>query len=184
MREPIHKGKPRALKRFKCHICGELEAVTGGTSRFVCSGCKHHRLNYGPHVSQSILNGRESAVSAVAQAIRTGELSHPSNHLCADCGTQATEYDHRDYNRPLEVDPVCRRCNLNRGPAIPVPNFFTESIKRGAVPYRLKRRVHQLFEVIGIDPAPLAVMPKTLTLEHWQALLPLIEQPTKEPSHA
>ena len=29
----------------------------------------------------------------------------------------AYDYDHRDYSKPLEVDPVCRRCNQMRGPA-------------------------------------------------------------------
>lgn len=36
---------------------------------------------------------------------------------CVDCGAVANEYDHRDYSRPLEVDPVCGRCNKLRGPA-------------------------------------------------------------------
>jgi hypothetical protein len=36
---------------------------------------------------------------------------------CADCGKPATDYDHRDYRKPLEVEPVCHSCNLKRGPA-------------------------------------------------------------------
>lgn len=38
---------------------------------------------------------------------------------CVDCKVQrATVYDHRDYSKPLEVDPVCNRCNLKRGKGI------------------------------------------------------------------
>lgn len=54
----------------------------------------------------------------VARAIRLGLLAHPSNFPCADCKGLAKEYDHRDYSKPLEVDPVCRRCNARRGPAL------------------------------------------------------------------
>lgn len=28
------------------------------------------------------------------------------------------DYDHRDYTKPLSVEPVCRSCNKLRGPAI------------------------------------------------------------------
>ena len=31
---------------------------------------------------------------------------------------RATQYDHRDYNKPLEVTPVCPSCNGKRGAAI------------------------------------------------------------------
>ena len=29
---------------------------------------------------------------------------------CSDCEQPATEYDHRDYMKPLDVAPVCRSC--------------------------------------------------------------------------
>lgn len=38
---------------------------------------------------------------------------------CTDCGKPATCYDHRDYLKPDEVEPVCRACNKIRGPALP-----------------------------------------------------------------
>lgn len=38
--------------------------------------------------------------------------------VCVDCNKRrATCYDHRDYNKPLEVAPVCVPCNTNRGVA-------------------------------------------------------------------
>jgi hypothetical protein len=54
----------------------------------------------------------------VARAIRLGNLPHPSNFPCADCGGAAKEYDHRDYSKPLDVAPVCRGRNARRGPAL------------------------------------------------------------------
>ena len=57
------------------------------------------------------------AMSLVRKAIIKGKLPFPHELVCADCGVKAFGYDHRDYLRPLEVDPVCRRCNAARGPA-------------------------------------------------------------------
>jgi hypothetical protein len=61
---------------------------------------------------------RYTAHFTVARAIRKGELASPRGMACADCGGGAIEYDHRDYTQPLMVEPVCRRCNLRRGPAL------------------------------------------------------------------
>lgn len=39
---------------------------------------------------------------------------------CADCHIErAIRYDHRDYDKPAEVEPVCNRCNILRGAALP-----------------------------------------------------------------
>lgn len=54
----------------------------------------------------------------VSKAIRRGELTRAAEHRCVDCGKQARDWDHRDYNKPLDVEPVCHRCNILRGPAI------------------------------------------------------------------
>lgn len=59
------------------------------------------------------------AHSAVAAAVKRGLLPNlkPGEYACTDCGGVAHEYDHRDYARPLEVQPVCRSCNKQRGTA-------------------------------------------------------------------
>lgn len=64
--------------------------------------------------------GMGQAHSAVAYAIKKSVLP-PINKdtKCVDCGGQAKHYDHRDYNKPLEVEAVCQKCNMRRGPAIP-----------------------------------------------------------------
>jgi hypothetical protein len=45
-------------------------------------------------------------------------MPHISTRSCCDCGADAKNYDHRDYTKPLEVDPVCFSCNYKRGPAL------------------------------------------------------------------
>lgn len=59
-----------------------------------------------------------TAHKLVSEAIKRGELCSPRTLDCADCGGQAMDYDHRDYTKPLAVEPVCRSCNKLRGPAI------------------------------------------------------------------
>lgn len=63
------------------------------------------------------------AASAVAKAKRDGVILDLRKHKvkCVDCGERALQYDHRDYLKPLDVDPVCVRCNKLRGPAKPIP---------------------------------------------------------------
>lgn len=55
---------------------------------------------------------------AVSKAVRKGLLPKLDGSIvCVDCGAPAEVYDHREYAKPLEVDPVCRGCNVRRGPA-------------------------------------------------------------------
>lgn len=60
---------------------------------------------------------RYKASLVLGAAISHNELEPPTQHLCVDCKAPAICYDHRDYFLPLEVEPVCLRCNLRRGPA-------------------------------------------------------------------
>jgi len=66
------------------------------------------------------MSNQLKAVNAVALAKRRGDLPHLTDGktACVDCGNPASVYDHRDYLKPLEVDPVCRVCNSKRGPAM------------------------------------------------------------------
>ncbi len=58
------------------------------------------------------------ASRAVNREIRHGRLKPPTDFSCSDCGKKAAVYDHRNYQKPLDVVPVCVRCNHLRGPAI------------------------------------------------------------------
>jgi hypothetical protein len=58
---------------------------------------------------------QEEAKKAVYLAIWNGNLSKAYLKKCTDCSHYAEVYDHRDYAKPLDVEPVCRRCNVKRG---------------------------------------------------------------------
>lgn len=53
----------------------------------------------------------------VYEAQRRGVLPPLKGLKCSDCDREAAHYDHRDYSRPLDVEPVCGSCNKRRGPA-------------------------------------------------------------------
>lgn len=58
----------------------------------------------------------------VAAMVRLGMLAALDGRVkCVDCGAVARVYEHRDYYRPMEVEPVCDRCNTRRGPGQTLP---------------------------------------------------------------
>lgn len=79
-----------------------------------CEPCHRAHYCYMQH-----FRGQQEAIRLVGEAIRAGEIPHPSTLQCADCGRPAEQYDHRDYSLPLSVDPVCRKHNIRRGRATP-----------------------------------------------------------------
>lgn len=64
------------------------------------------------------MSQRGRAGYAVRKAIKSGQLPALNGSIaCFDCGNPATAYDHRNYDHPLTVQPVCGSCNKKRGPA-------------------------------------------------------------------
>jgi len=99
-------------KRY-CRGCGgditDLNIV-----RVYCIPCANLRGNT-PATRQ------RAAHQKVFAAIQAGKLAKLDGSIeCVDCGAVAVNYDHRDYNNPLDVVPVCRSCNHGRGRAKPV----------------------------------------------------------------
>lgn len=96
---------PRILPLRKCYNCSV--DTRGHRKKSLCPACRkaHYRA-------------QSSACLAVRKAIAIGMLRAPSKLRCLDCGAQAENYDHRDYSKPLDVVPVCRGCNIKRGPAM------------------------------------------------------------------
>lgn len=74
------------------------------------------------HYDEGRKTGRDRAISFVYSAVKVGKLVSlkTENIKCVDCGARAIQYDHRDYNKPLDVEPVCQSCNIKRGPARPL----------------------------------------------------------------
>lgn len=75
-----------------------------------------------------VSRSREKAARAVAKKIRLGEIPKAREFCCVDCGKPALDYEHRDYGKPLEIVPVCRSCNLKRGPALNIKDFVADHL--------------------------------------------------------
>lgn len=122
------------------------------------------------------MSGKDRAALLVARAVALKQLPSPRGLRCVDCGGEAIEYEHRDYNRPLDVQPVCRRCNLHRGPAVPRVGELAAVVGRGCMPYRLRRSAWKLLQTMGLPTDILQDMPPKLDLSHWHQIVPLIKR--------
>ena len=91
-----------------CRVCSH-EILDRHHAAKLCFPCADHAKN-----------GGFKAHRQVKKAITSGILVSVKELKCLDCGNQAEIYDHKDYNKPLEVEPVCRSCNRIRGSAIPL----------------------------------------------------------------
>jgi len=88
------------------------------TSR--CAAFKSRKGPWGKPVERDLYEiWRLRAAAAVKAAVKFGVLPQLADgeYACVDCGGIATQYDHRDYARALDVEPVCRSCNNHRGTA-------------------------------------------------------------------
>lgn len=67
-------------------------------------------------------NGYFKARGKVRWAIESGKLNSlvKNNVDCVFCYGRAEIYHHKDYNKPLDVVPVCRKCNHRLGEAIKI----------------------------------------------------------------
>ena len=78
---------------------------------------------------------RASVGRQVSREIAAGRLQKASSFTCVDCSAPATAYDHREYTKPLSVEPVCIPCNVRRGPAVDIAiatrNFKKTPPRRG-----------------------------------------------------
>ena len=164
--------KSGSLVRFVCHLCGAVESVSGGTSFHRCLACRDAGIDPRPRMAHD-WTGRAIAQGIVSVAVRDGRLPIAKLFRCADCAGPASEYEHRDYNRPLDVQPICRGCNLRRGPAIPRDGAIEATVARGFAPYRLRRNARRLLVMMGRSPEVLDGMPAKLTVEHWRVILPV-----------
>jgi hypothetical protein len=59
----------------------------------------------------------DKARAILASAVKAGKITPATTKKCVDCGWPAKVHDHRDYTKPLKIDPVCYSCNVRRGMA-------------------------------------------------------------------
>jgi hypothetical protein len=72
----------------------------------LCSRC--HRVEF---------EAQEAGRKIFQAAKRKGQFGKVTDYSCVDCGKRAQVWEHRDYRKPLEVEPCCYSCNQKRGPA-------------------------------------------------------------------
>lgn len=85
--------------------------------------------------------------SMVGAAIKRGELPKLDGTIkCTDCPNPAKCYDHRDYGKPLKVDPVCKMCDAIRGPGEVPPEWGYEPVGRQGHRVISRQRVHQIIK--------------------------------------
>lgn len=155
--------------RYTCYVCGALQMATGGGPYSRCSACREANA-YGNRPPDTWL-GKDRASALIQAAIKSGQLLHPRQLKCADCDGQATEYEHRNYNFPLVVEPICRKCNLVRGPAIPIEGAVERLLAAGHIPYSLGASVAKLCRTMGA-PHLAAGLPKKMGVADWRRLWP------------
>lgn len=100
-----------------------------------------------------------SAHSKVNRAKKLGLLPWLDGSIaCVDCGGIATDYEHRDYFNPLDVEPVCHRCNLKR------PKIHPHITQQPGNPRFV------VSEVIDYTPSPRAIQtpPVMLQFDGWR----------------
>lgn len=108
------------------HICLKTTQIEDGT-RKACRNCKTEYMRryradgrYKEKNREHYLKTKKwpmtCAKTAVFLEVRAGQMPHPGTLKCVDCSNMAQVYDHRDYLRSMDVQPVCRSCNALRGP--------------------------------------------------------------------
>lgn len=102
-------------RSFTCIACGRTEESSSQLNLCWPCNAKHRR-------------DAAAASSVVGKAVHAGQMLPARMHACSDCGRPASHYDHRDYTKPLLVDPVCPICNAKRGRAFnsflrPIPGI-------------------------------------------------------------
>jgi len=98
-----------------CQSCGfgfDAASLHRRFSKQRCAPCQRQQWKAAERAI-----GARAAMKVVAKAVRGGRIQPAAAFACADCSDAAAVYDHRDYTKPLQVEPVCLRCNARRGPA-------------------------------------------------------------------
>lgn len=98
--------------------------MTSGTHSSHARGENHYRWSGGPDPAKRRANAKASSAryperrqarEKVKDAVRSGKIPPAKMLSCVDCGESAKRYDHfAGYDKPLEVQAVCYRCDGKR----------------------------------------------------------------------
>jgi DNA-binding NtrC family response regulator len=98
--------------------------------------------------------------------MRRAKLPDVKQFSCVDCGAPATDYEHRYYSLPLEVDPVCSLCNQRRDIALDVVEMVRERRGLNAEDQRDEPEPHPLPLDEVLDSAERKFITEALRINH------------------
>lgn len=130
-RNYANPGRPKHERAQWCAACGvKLERASRAHNAIYCLPCgaSSKSIARARMRADGRMDYNEAARLVTNYAVRVGFLPMPELYACVDCGAPAICYEHRDYNKPLDVEPVCRACNGRRGPGIPMKPKHVRSI--------------------------------------------------------
>lgn len=99
------KRAQRKSKSRRCVHCNDV-FYPRSLCKWYCLDCEDKKER-----------AKTRALKLVAKAIKDGHMLPATSFECWDCSEPAIVFDHRNYDRALDVQPVCRACNRRRGPA-------------------------------------------------------------------
>lgn len=132
--------KGSQVRSREAHMSSDLHCMYCGfptrenSVRKFCANCR-----------KLISRMKVNAYYRVRKAILNGSLKKPNLLGCVDCGKTAKYYEHRDYRKPLKVDPICHGCNLRRGPATHLLRYWMYKLgSRGEKSPRYRQHIRRL----------------------------------------
>lgn len=145
-------GEKNRGKRDVCWKCERLNKANSIDRQcLICDAqitdIRRAHLSYCSNDCGRILAEARSAIGAeISRMVKNQDLPKPSDLKCVDCGKDAFDYDHRKYKEPTNVVPVCRSCNIKRGPADDVKALIAEyiGVDVGMVPDVVRKYIERL----------------------------------------
>lgn len=99
-----------------CYRC-KYEWISRVEDIRTCAKCRSPYWNKAK-TDGEYYNMQTFALRIVSISRKEGLLADPKTLKCMDCGKNAKYWEHRNYARPLLVDPICQKCNIKRGKSI------------------------------------------------------------------
>lgn len=98
--------------RINCRICGSFLELNRLGLRPYCKTCENeYNSNYRKNYTVTPLQVIRRKVRSLAhRGLKRGIIIRQP---CENCGHQNSEMHHEDYDKPLEVNWLCRPCHLD-----------------------------------------------------------------------